>query len=378
MADCKQKMFLLGFFMIKKLHARKAALRVKTAQCAAAVRRKAVNPLFRIIRFVCRYRIADYLRSIEKRKFLYRVRLWGLCVLGVAFVSFFPCAYTFVDETRPFYGDFAWNPTDPVRISAGSFSESGRGGLEQYVPKLRLMEYEIQQGDTLWSISKDFEIDPDSIISCNSFSNVHSIHGGDLILVPNIKGIFVSVAEGDTIFKYSSEYKIPPDFIMEVNGLFSNELVPGMKIFLPGGRFSQMERAYALGEAFEKPCRGRLTSRYGYRRDPFTGKRAFHTGVDIANRVGTKVLAAREGNVVFVGSRSGYGNIVIISHSFGYRTVYAHLSSTTVTRGQRITSGQMIGYIGNTGRSTGPHLHFEVWLKNRLIDPLTQTNMAVR
>ena len=240
------------------------------------------------------------------------------------------------------------------------------------------MEYQIRSGDTLWSISKVFDIDPDSIISCNSFSNVHSIHEGDVILVPNIRGIFVNVTEGETIFKYSSEYKIPPDFIMEVNGFFSNELVPGMKVFLPGGRFSQMERAYALGEAFEKPCRGRLTSRYGYRRDPFTGKRAFHTGIDLANRVGTKVLAAREGKVVSVGNRSGYGNIVIISHSFGYRTVYAHLSSASVKRGQRIMRGQTIGYIGNTGRSTGPHLHFEVWLKNRLIDPLTQTNMAIR
>jgi murein DD-endopeptidase MepM/ murein hydrolase activator NlpD len=139
-----------------------------------------------------------------------------------------------------------------------------------------------------------------------------------------------------------------------------------------------MERAYALGEAFEKPCRGRLTSRYGYRRDPFTGKRAFHTGVDLANRVGTKVLAAREGKVSFVGGRSGYGNVVIIMHSFGYRTVYAHLSDAIVTRGQRVQRGQTIGHIGNTGRSTGPHLHFEVWLKNRLIDPLTQTNMAIR
>jgi len=69
---------------------------------------------------------------------------------------------------------------------------------------------------------------------------------------------------------------------------------------------------------------------------------------------------------------------VIIEHSFGYRTVYAHLSSMEVGRGDHVRRGQVIGYIGNTGRSTGPHLHFEIWLKNRLIDPLTQTNMAVR
>ncbi len=378
MAALKQSLFSRKLFIVKKIQAIRAARRVKTVQWAAAVRRKLVNPLFRTVRFVFRYRIVSFLAGIERNRLLSRVRLYGFLFIGVAFVSLFPCAYTFVDETRPYYGDFAWNPTDPVRISPGSFSEAGRGGLEQYIPKLRLLEYQIQPGDTLWSISKAFDVDPDSIISCNSFVNVHSIQVGDVILVPNIRGIFVSVTGGETIFKYSSEYKIPPDFIMEVNGLFSNELVPGMKIFLPGGRFSQMERAYALGEAFEKPCRGRLTSRYGYRRDPFTGKRAFHTGIDLANRVGAKVLAAREGKVDFVGSRAGYGNVVIISHSFGYRTVYAHLSSASVKRGQSVTRGQTIGYIGNTGRSTGPHLHFEVWLKNRLIDPLTQTNMAVR
>ena len=374
----RQHLFRLRFFLVTKIQARWAARRVRTVQRAEAVRRKLVNPFFRAIRILCRYRISSRLGGIDVERFLSRARLYGLCVLGVLFVSLFPSAYTFVEETLPYYGDFAWTPTEHVRISAGSFSEEGRGGLEQYIPKLRLMEYQVLPGDTLWSISREFDVDPDSIISCNSFVNVHSIHVGDVILVPNIRGIFVSVTEGETIFRYSSEYKIPPDFIMEVNGLFSNELTPGMKIFLPGGRFSQMERAYALGEAFEKPCRGRLTSRYGYRRDPFTGKRAFHTGIDLANRVGTKVLAAREGKVVFVGGKSGYGNVVIISHSFGYRTVYAHLSSFSVKRGQHITRGQAVGYIGNTGRSTGPHLHFEVWLKNRLIDPLTQTNMAVR
>ncbi|UCB46738.1 MAG: M23 family metallopeptidase [Spirochaetota bacterium] len=310
--------------------------------------------------------------------FLKKVRLYGICLIIIVFIALLPCSYTFYSEKRPYFGDFAWTPVNPVRISEGAFSEDGRGGLEHYIPKLRLIEYKIEQGDTLWSISRKFEVDPDSIISCNVFSNVHSIHEGDIILVPNIKGIFVNVEESDTIFKYSSKYQIQPDFIMEVNDLFTHTLTPGMKIFLPGVRFSNIERAYALGEAFEKPCRGRLTSRYGYRRDPFTGKRAFHTGIDIANRRGGKVHAAQAGRVVFAGARSRYGYTVIIEHSFGYRTLYGHLSDVVVKRGQRLQRGQVIGYIGNTGRSTGPHLHFEVWLKQRLIDPLTQTNMAIR
>jgi len=373
MNSFKQKLFLMKLYIVKRI----VLFRIRGAQKLLSVKKTlaavVVTPLLRLLFSV--YRFID---GIDRKKLLFRIRLYGLCLLGVLVISLFPCSYTFYDETKPFYGDYAWSPVDPVRISAGAFSEDGRGGLEQYVPKLRLIEYQIQQGDTLWSISKKFDVDPDSIISCNTFTNVHSIHEDDFILVPNIRGIFISVEEGDTIFKYSSQYKIPPDFIMEVNDLFSNSLTPGMKIFLPGGRFSNIERAYALGEAFEKPCRGRLTSRYGYRRDPFTGKRAFHTGIDIASRVGTKVLAAREGKIIFAGERSRYGNVVIIEHSFGYRTIYAHLSSVSVERGDRVRRGQVVGYSGNTGRSTGPHLHFEIWLKNRLIDPLTQTNMAIR
>jgi murein DD-endopeptidase MepM/ murein hydrolase activator NlpD len=373
MLAVKQKLFLLKLLLVKKSVIFRIRITRKWVRLKTTLSTRVVMSLIRSLLPVLRL-----MRSIDTERLLFRVRLYGLCLLGVLIVALFPCSYTFFDETRPYYGDFAWSPVDPVWFSAGAFSEDGRGGLEQYVPKLRLIEYQIEHGDTLWSISRKFDVDPDSIISCNTFSNVHSIHEGDTILVPNIRGIFILVEEGDTIFEYSSEYKIPPDFIMEVNDLFSNALTPGMKVFLPGGRFSNIERAYALGEAFEKPCRGRLTSRYGYRRDPFTGKRAFHTGIDIANRVGTKVLSAREGKVVFVGWRSRYGNIVIIEHSFGYRTVYAHLSSMEVGRGDHVRRGQVIGYIGNTGRSTGPHLHFEIWLKNRLIDPLTQTNMAVR
>jgi len=135
--------------------------------------------------------------------------------------------------------------------------------------------------------------------------------------------------------------------------LQTHRLSPGMRIFLPGVKYGTMERAFVLGEAFNKPARGRLTSRFGYRKDPFTGRIAFHTGIDIANRIGTTVHAARDGRIEYVGIRAGYGKIVICSHSFGYKTVYAHLLSVKVKRGQKVRKGQIIGFIGNTGRSTG-------------------------
>jgi len=335
--------------------------------------RRAVNFVFIPVLFFLK--AVALLTGVKFRRFLIIITA---CLFIIMFICLFPSSYSFYHDIKPYYGDFNWSSLKPVRLSAGDFRENGRGGLENNIPKLRLISYEIEKGDTLWSISRKFNMDPDGIISCNSFTNVHSIHEGDIIFIPNIRGIFVNVAEGDSILRFSSKYEIPPDFIMEMNDLRSNSLVPGMKIFLPGVRFSNIERAYALGEAFEKPVRGRLTSRFGYRRDPFTGKRSFHTGIDIANRIGTKVRAAREGKIIFTGMRHGFGKTVIIEHSFGYRTYYGHLSAITVSRGQRVKKGEIIGFVGNSGRATGPHLHFEVWLRNRLIDPLTQTNMTVR
>jgi murein DD-endopeptidase MepM/ murein hydrolase activator NlpD len=82
--------------------------------------------------------------------------------------------------------------------------------------------------------------------------------------------------------------------------------------------------------------------------------------------------------VIYAGPRYGYGNAVILEHRFAYKTLYGHLNEIVVKKGQRVRSGQILGTVGNSGRSTGPHVHFEVWHKNRTIDPLTQTNMAVR
>jgi murein DD-endopeptidase MepM/ murein hydrolase activator NlpD len=298
--------------------------------------------------------------------------------LVAACVFVFPSSRTFVDEVKPYYGDFAWSALHGDRMSPGGFTDLARGGVEHDVPGLRLFEYRVGKGDTLWTIAKRFDVEPDGLISCNTLSNVHHIGEGDLVLVPNMKGIFVDVKKGDTLLSFTSRYRVAPDFIMEVNELQSSTLSTGMRLFLPGAKYTSIERAYALGVAFEKPVRGRVTSRFGYRRDPFSKKRAFHTGVDIAGRFGSEVRAAREGSVVFSGARFGSGKVVILGHAFGYQTVYAHLSAARVSKGQKVRQGEIIGFIGDSGRSTGPHLHFEIWHRGRLINPLTQTNMSSR
>ncbi len=118
------------------------------------------------------------------------------------------------------------------------------------------------------------------------------------------------------------------------------------------------------------PVWGKITSHYGYRTDPFTGKYEFHEGVDIKARWGTPVRATAEGKVIFAGWKPGYGKTVIIRHAFGYTTLYGHMSKIKVKRGMWVKSGQIIGYVGSSGRSTGPHVHYEVWRYSRKVNPL--------
>ncbi len=118
------------------------------------------------------------------------------------------------------------------------------------------------------------------------------------------------------------------------------------------------------------PTRGYLSAFFGNRRDPFTGKIDFHSGLDISTQLGNKVVATANGMVIVAEYRKGYGNIVIIDHGFGFTTLYAHLSRIAVKEGQKVKRWDVIGYVGTTGKSTGPHLHYEVRRYNQAVNPL--------
>lgn len=132
-----------------------------------------------------------------------------------------------------------------------------------------------------------------------------------------------------------------------------------------------VQRRLAYLEAIPNrwPVSGRITSLFGMRKSPFGRGQEFHDGLDIAARLGAPVYAAGKGVVTFAGYKSGYGRTVIIDHGNGYRTWYAHNSSIIVKEGQQVGKGQLISRVGNTGRSTGPHLHFMVETSKGLIDP---------
>lgn len=118
------------------------------------------------------------------------------------------------------------------------------------------------------------------------------------------------------------------------------------------------------------PVIGRITSKFGYRRHPISNRRDFHKGIDIANTSGTNIISAASGIVTYSGWNGGYGKVVIISHGYGYKSVYAHNKNNLVKVGDRVTKGQVIAQLGNTGKSTGPHVHFEIHYKGKQIDPL--------
>ncbi|MFO1373315.1 MAG: peptidoglycan DD-metalloendopeptidase family protein [Agitococcus sp.] len=123
---------------------------------------------------------------------------------------------------------------------------------------------------------------------------------------------------------------------------------------------------------------GAITSTYGYRTDPFTGRTAFHAGMDFSGPEGEDIYAVAAGIVSFAGQKSGYGNVIEVTHGDGYITRYAHASRLAAKEGDMVAKDQVIAYMGSTGRSTGTHLHYEVLANGKQIDPMTYVSMALK
>ena len=130
---------------------------------------------------------------------------------------------------------------------------------------------------------------------------------------------------------------------------------------------AKLDKILPIGAPVEKM---RITSNFGTRNDPFTGKPSKHRGIDFAGKIGTELMAVAPGRVVSAGERVGYGTTVEIDHGLGFTTLYAHLSQITVARGDWVRPGTVVGLAGSTGRSTGPHLHYEIRYKGVPFDPV--------
>lgn len=229
--------------------------------------------------------------------------------------------------------------------------------------------YTIKSGDSVHGIADKFGIDEVTILKLNDISIPSMIRVGTVLNLPNQDGIKVALSEG--LDKVAEKYQFESDELLRLNSLVSEEGVES--VFVPGIHFDNLSKQLMLGEYFRRPTYGRFTSYFGYRRDPWTGRRSYHSGVDIANRRGTYIYAAAPGKVIYTGWHHILGHMIKIKHTSGYVTYYGHLNRFLVQPGKWVAAGAVIGRMGNSGRSTGNHLHYEVRRHGRLVNPMKVT-----
>lgn len=233
---------------------------------------------------------------------------------------------------------------------------SKSGSKKEILIPLKYYEYKVQKEDNFFKIMARTGMDLETLSSVNELSSPHDLSPGMVLEIPNMRGTFhPEETSGDEKTKQTLAEKYKID---------SHKLqydVDRGKWFLPGISMGKSEKSFFYGFGFQFPLTTvRISSNFGKRLDPFTKKETFHGGLDMAAKQGSDVFSSMEGEVSFVGSQGGYGNLIIIKHSMGYETRYGHLLNFFVKQGEKVKKGQKIGEVGQTGRATGPHLHFEI------------------
>ena len=253
-------------------------------------------------------------------------------------------------------------------------SQDGLGLIEAPL-ELCYSTYRVKKGDMIGFIADNFNITQDTIISVNNIRSSRLLQIGQYLKIPSMPGIIYTVRKsGETVESIAKKYDIDADKTGKVNSLEKNaSLNAGTTLFLPDAYLDWVTRQEINGDLFHKPVKSRywLSSYYGWRNSPFNGNRSFHSGVDMACPIGTPVYAGLGGTVTSTGFNSVYGNYIIVTHHSGYKTLYGHLSAILVTRGKYVGTGTKIGKVGNTGMSTGPHLHFTVYKNGKTVDPIS-------
>jgi murein DD-endopeptidase MepM/ murein hydrolase activator NlpD len=229
--------------------------------------------------------------------------------------------------------------------------------------------YTVRDGDTLSEIAEMFEVSSKTILWANDLTNANQIHPGDSLIILPITGVRHVVKDGDTIQSIAKKYDGDVDDILAYNQLASaSDISVGDTIVIPDGTIAATASAKAA--TAQKSSGGtKVSSGNGIYTNPLPGSiktQGIHgyNGVDLAAPAGTPILAAAGGTVIVARNNGawngGYGNYVVIKHSNGTQTLYAHMSRVAAAEGDTVSQGEVIGYVGSTGRSTGNHLHFEV------------------
>jgi murein DD-endopeptidase MepM/ murein hydrolase activator NlpD len=235
--------------------------------------------------------------------------------------------------------------------------------------------YKLRQGDMIGILAQEFGLNQDTLISVNDIRNTRAIREGSTLQIPNQDGILYTVKAGDSLLSIAAKYNIDGGDILTVNEYFSSNLKEGEVLFLPEVKLDQAALQEINGDLFLWPTGNRfVTSPYGWRRSPITQTRMFHNGIDIRGVTGAPVYAAMAGRVSYAGYNEVYGYHIVITHHSGYRTLYGHLNVIRVKSGAYVSTGQRIGDVGNTGASTGSHLHFTVYKDGLTVNPRILTH----
>ncbi|HET6486314.1 MAG TPA: peptidoglycan DD-metalloendopeptidase family protein [Spirochaetia bacterium] len=242
--------------------------------------------------------------------------------------------------------------------------------VEPVVKTLALTKYTIKPGDSVGAIASSFKVAVDTVLSWNEIQDARRLTVGTTLEVPNLDGLKYTVRRGDTLETIARRAGVELNAILDWNQLASPVISVGQELFLPGAHMDPTDLGRILGTLFQYPVLGRISSYFGNRPDPFTGVVRFHNGLDIVNRPGTPIRAAMAGTVADAAFNANYGNYVILRHPGNYQTLYGHLTRSVVVRNQKVSQGQVIGELGTTGYSTGPHLHFSIFRNLEPVDPL--------
>lgn len=233
-------------------------------------------------------------------------------------------------------------------------------------PDLFLVEWLASSSDDLFSLAARLSIPYETLATLNGISNPRSFNNGERVLVPSMAGLFVAEKarnDLDLLLAARLDTEAVSPVLVAING------GPRLR-FYPGSRMQGVERSFFLNVGFRIPLpAGVLTSSYGMRHSPIDGVHRMHDGIDLAAPAGTTVFAARGGQVLASGEDTVLGRYLIIEHEGGWQTIYGHLSYVSVMLNQMVLSGTMIGKVGSTGLSTGPHLHFEMRMGGFSRDP---------
>lgn len=222
--------------------------------------------------------------------------------------------------------------------------------------------YEVKKGDTLASVAKLFKVSKNTILWANDITATSALKPGTTLVILPITGIKLTIKKGDTVASLAKKYKADSDDIAKYNGIAKDaDLTIGDQIIIPEGEI--------VTPATTKLAVKKLpTAPLGYFVKPMksyvkTQGIHGHNGVDLSGPYGSSIVAVAAGRVIVAkssGYNGGYGSMIVVAHPNGIQTLYAHLSQVSVSQGDNVQQGQVIGAEGNTGRSTGPHLHIEV------------------